>query len=510
MMSRFRLSFQAVGLAVFIASVWGLVYWFFPAPTLRIQEGETSIQFSASRGMVAFQHDCVMLSWDVFNTLGVVVNGELLPTPSEKMLCITPETQPTLTVTRLDGTESRHTLRVGILTNGALFLGSAGVALLALAGAVVSAIATAGRLWERGLFVRGVRVGLGVIVSAWLAWQVVDWGLTQYFRTFGTREQKVMFVYTLDEIRALDSTLLHAPYVSYLPNPDYEGHNALGYRGEEIALPKPEGTFRIVALGGSTTYSTGTTAQESYPALLQKILREEYGLSQVEVVNAGMLGYTSWEALTTFAFRALELEPDMVIYYEGVNDLVVRERSTTDCFLGENALRGLNPIRGLFVERAAAYTPNALNRLVGITFGTLQNPLTLDSAFEPTRIPCEGDEGDMTIDRRLEANTPYYYVKNVRNIALLAQANGVQPILSSWVYNTLADRPALWREAIAEQNLALAEMAEANGIPFYDLVATFPEDNALWEADGIHMVANGTREQATQYARFLVENGFIR
>lgn len=348
------------------------------------------------------------------------------------------------------------------------------------------------------------------VVSLILTVVLAEIGLRLWLDASGTQEQKVMYLYSVEEIRALETRLLYAPYVSYLPNPDYDGHNALGYRGEEVTIPKPEGVFRIVALGGSTTYSTGTSAEESYPALLQKTLREQYGLSQVEVVNAGFIGYTSWESLATFAFRALELEPDMVIYYEGVNDLVVRENSTTDCYAGQNAMRGLNPVRGLFVERTPTLPGSVLYRLIAIPLGWMPNPLALDSSFEPTLIPCDDDPGDMTLERRLETNTPRYLVRNVRSIMQLAAANGAQPVLTSWLYDVNnAERPPLWRAQIALQNEALRGLASELDAPYIDLTTEYPADAALWEADGVHMLAGGTQAMAELLAAALMEAGLI-
>src|SRR5690606_5902302 len=48
-------------------------------------------------------------------------------------------------------------------------------------------------------------------------------------------------------------------YLGYTLQPGYRrgktSHNSLGYRGPEVAIPKPSGVFRIAILGGSTTYT---------------------------------------------------------------------------------------------------------------------------------------------------------------------------------------------------------------------------------------------------------------
>jgi len=62
-------------------------------------------------------------------------------------------------------------------------------------------------------------------------------------------------------------------YLNYRLNPEYEGHNSLGFRGEEIGEKLG---LRIVTLGGSTTYATGVKDyRDSYSYLLGKKLGVE-------------------------------------------------------------------------------------------------------------------------------------------------------------------------------------------------------------------------------------------
>ena len=62
-------------------------------------------------------------------------------------------------------------------------------------------------------------------------------------------------------------------------------------------MPKPPTAYRIVCLGGSTTYGDGVEDWHfTYPALLQDSLRAR-GIGDVEVVNAGVSGYSSYESV---------------------------------------------------------------------------------------------------------------------------------------------------------------------------------------------------------------------
>jgi hypothetical protein len=121
------------------------------------------------------------------------------------------------------------------------------------------------------------------------------------------------------------------PYLAYANRPGYKSragakhqvsHNSLGFRGPEVKTPKPAGTFRIVCLGGSSTYGHGPSSDlTTWPARLQAHLREARPDRGVEVVNAGCRGYSTFESLGNYAFRASDLEPDLVLIYHTVNDM---------------------------------------------------------------------------------------------------------------------------------------------------------------------------------------------
>src|SRR3989338_3463081 len=103
-------------------------------------------------------------------------------------------------------------------------------------------------------------------------------------------------------LEAKNPKFVQHPYLSYALTKNYVSkdglnkHNSLGIRGEEITMPKPEGVFRIITLGGSTTYGSAVEDwREAYPAQMEKALKENYGYKNAEVINGGAGGYTSAE-----------------------------------------------------------------------------------------------------------------------------------------------------------------------------------------------------------------------
>jgi hypothetical protein len=97
--------------------------------------------------------------------------------------------------------------------------------------------------------------------------------------------------------------------------------NRLGYRGAEVEVPKPAGTFRVLCLGGSTTFAPQLADTEAWPSRLEQVLRERHPGRAIEVVNGGADAYTSAESLIDLELNGLDLEPDLVVVLHGINDL---------------------------------------------------------------------------------------------------------------------------------------------------------------------------------------------
>ncbi|MBI3892680.1 MAG: SGNH/GDSL hydrolase family protein, partial [Candidatus Wallbacteria bacterium] len=120
------------------------------------------------------------------------------------------------------------------------------------------------------------------------------------------------------------------PFVYLVPTPgryvDSQGYeetiNSRGFRGPEVAVPKPAGVFRIACLGASTTIGTYQRRdRDTYPAVLERLLREARPGARVEVVNAGIAGAASAQNATNFLARVVPLEPDGIVLYDNYNDL---------------------------------------------------------------------------------------------------------------------------------------------------------------------------------------------
>jgi lysophospholipase L1-like esterase len=105
------------------------------------------------------------------------------------------------------------------------------------------------------------------------------------------------------------------------PNGTAAHSNGRGYRGPEVAIPKPPGVFRIILLGGSTTHGWGVDDGQSIDACLRAELQRRYPGRAFEVVNLGFDGYDSYQDRERFRVDGVPLAPDAVIVNSGINDV---------------------------------------------------------------------------------------------------------------------------------------------------------------------------------------------
>ena len=137
-----------------------------------------------------------------------------------------------------------------------------------------------------------------------------------------------------EEVYQVDRTRTPQPYtmfgakpsasVSTNDSPLIEHYNRLGYRGPAPTPVKPSGEYRIFILGGSTVFM-GSLKWEKGPSIVEllKDIFASHGLSQVKVFNFGVMSAVSGQELARIVYQISDFEPDLVIMYNGGNDILV-------------------------------------------------------------------------------------------------------------------------------------------------------------------------------------------
>lgn len=100
---------------------------------------------------------------------------------------------------------------------------------------------------------------------------------------------------------------------------DESGYNVWGYRGP-VAGGKQSGELRVAMAGGSTVFGYGVRWRESIPAHLERLLAAALDGAPVSVINLGWMGEGAYAFAPVLRDYA-ELDYDVVVLYEGYNDL---------------------------------------------------------------------------------------------------------------------------------------------------------------------------------------------
>lgn len=96
--------------------------------------------------------------------------------------------------------------------------------------------------------------------------------------------------------------------------------SARGFNTDDVPFEKPPATFRIVAMGDSSTFGWGVDPGRTYARRLQDALRGEYPGAAIEVINLGVCGYSSLQGLVLLSRAAAQYQPDVVTLSYGSND----------------------------------------------------------------------------------------------------------------------------------------------------------------------------------------------
>lgn len=266
--------------------------------------------------------------------------------------------------------------------------------------------------------------------------------------------------------------------------------NSLGFRGREIEQPKPAGRYRIVCLGGSTTYSDAVGDADTYPLFLEQFLREARPDLDLEVVNAGVPNYTTYESLCNLAFRCLELQPDMIVVYHAVNDYRT--------VLYRNHVPTNDHYRKVWDGSAHGYKAGAS--------GT---ELAQGLAPFVQHLPPEnnGDQRENAV-----RNGSGAYRRNLASMAGIARAHGIRPVFVGFVSDEVSESgsyPGAEKVAadilagVIDFNAAMQQVAREQDVLYIDLRTGFPQGQGCFH-DPVHMTAKGTRLKAQAIARGLL------
>ncbi len=198
---------------------------------------------------------------------------------------------------------------------------------------------------------------------------------------------------------------------------------------QPFVLPKKKapGTYRIFVLGSSAALGFPDPSF-SFSRILEAMLRDRFPKERFEVINTAMVAINS-HAVLPIARECLEHEPDLLILYEGNNEVVGPYGAGT-------VFGGLSPALWIIRAKLLAKATRIGQTIEGMVEGS--------SAKRGEFTEWKGmefflDHPVATDDPRL-AKVYDYFGSNLRDIANAARAAGV-PLLMCTVGVNLADCP---------------------------------------------------------------------
>jgi lysophospholipase L1-like esterase len=292
--------------------------------------------------------------------------------------------------------------------------------------------------------------------------------------------------------------------------------NNLGFRGDELMSPKPADELRVFLIGGSTTECLIIDDRDSLDAVIQRGVQERiHDSRRVRVYNAGFSGDRSDDHVAMLTQRIVHLQPDIVVVFAGINDLLAAIR-------GHDYLHLPIPVRPPWMLIA---TQSQLGRLA----------YYLAKASRPAR-QLARDAPLVTnyrygADRQKAApaasGPPIFdtrgYANNLRTLAAVAAGHGATLIFvtqqTTWasdVDSKAKDWQWLLRvddvryseddmnDALERMNDAMRETADSMDVALYDLARLMPKSTEFFY-DDVHFNTTGARVAGTQLAALILE-----
>lgn len=228
-----------------------------------------------------------------------------------------------------------------------------------------------------------------------------------------------------------------------------------GFRTREFARAKPAAVLRIVCLGDSWTFGANVDQRDAYPERLAARIAEARPDARVEVLNLGVMGYSSRQGLELLRRRVLDLAPDIVLIGFAMNDSVVAGWHDADAVgeqrAGRSWLEHLETLRlGRYWVARARHEPWTIGDYLARVAAAAGSD---DELWTGRHAVAFADEESLA---RLARVPPAAYEANLREMILLVRERGGSVVL---LYNELWDTP---------YRRATLRVSNSEGVPWID------------------------------------------
>jgi lysophospholipase L1-like esterase len=297
-----------------------------------------------------------------------------------------------------------------------------------------------------------------------------------------------------------------------------ETRNSLGFRG-----PEPPASFdrhlTVVVVGGSVTECRYLTDGKDWPAVLARELAP--GFDRLWVNNAGLDGHSTFGHLELMKQRVARLQPRVVVFLVGVNDVARGTLKYQDKALTDRPDQSASERLLAWSARHSAVIGTALNAWRGQQAHEMGlNQPDLDLRKVP-QVRTGRLRGDTFVAAHEQEYLPGYR-ERVNELVRMARAAGSLPVLVTQpaLYGPVVDDVTgvdlgyaevdvkdgvngrvSWR-VLEAYNDVVREAAAAQGVPLVELARTLPKSSRLYY-DWVHFTNEGAEEAGRIVARAL-------
>ncbi len=285
-----------------------------------------------------------------------------------------------------------------------------------------------------------------------------------------------------------DNWIVPDPELGYRLNPNNEDCNSLGFRHGPIERPKPPGLFRLLVIGDSVAWDENGFVS---------MLHDEFSNREIEVINAAVPGFTTYQERLFLERIAGPVEPDLVLLQFCLNDNHRFLHMLSD---GGHWLFTPEARQALYVEGNGPLA--RFSRWSHVVL-LLRKRLYARRIARRPGLPWERDPAFVTAWRD---ETWAESRAQLRAIRKTANDAGAEFRIVVIPYEPQLDPELLAKDRhyVLKPQRHLAAICESEGIPLLDLHEVFRTagEKALYE-DRVHLTASGHRVAANAIREWL-------
>lgn len=281
-------------------------------------------------------------------------------------------------------------------------------------------------------------------------------------------------------------------------NPEF---NSFSFRGGEVAVPKPDGVYRVLYLGDSVPFD--------FPGFVSITRDSLTRLGPIEVLNASVPGYTSYQEVLFYERYLRRLEPDLVVWTYVLNDnhrVLHRFAADGRMLLTREAEASMELAEPWSILVAHSYVLRRIH--LGL--------LTVRSGGETSRESRYEWEHRADVGIAWEDDSWRMYEAQLRRLLELTRPSGTRVVVVSFPLRSqveharrLTDDPEELTYVL-EPQVRLDSVLALQGVPHLDLTPAFREASGTRRAlyrDAIHLSPEGHAVAAREILAFLREHG---